>query len=68
LSVEKRLLDLAASFADDVSRGTEASFRERVLASLELAPPRETPRTARGAGRQAGTPGREGATERADIP
>ncbi|MEV4344376.1 hypothetical protein AB0J83_07860 [Actinoplanes sp. NPDC049596] len=64
MSIEKRLLELAASFADEISRGDEERFKDRVMTSLELSPPLKSPRAAEGAGLHAGPRGEEEVAER----
>jgi len=65
LSIEKRLLRLADSFADEVSRADARRFRIRVQAALGLGEPAGTPQTVEGASAAAGPRGggREGEAE-----
>jgi hypothetical protein len=63
LSVEKRLLELAASFADEISRGDEERFKDSVMAYLGISSPPGNPRAAQGAGVSAGPRGGEEVTE-----
>lgn len=64
MSIEKRLLMLAESFAGEVSRDDKDRFKDRVLKSLGISESRGTPQTVEGASRKAGPSGgslREGA-------
>jgi hypothetical protein len=71
LSIEKRLLKLADSFADEVSRDDKERFKARVLESLEISESCGTPRTVEGVSRETGPTGgtlREGeATEQTGV-
>ena len=57
MSIEKRLLKLADSFADEVSRDDKERFKARVLKSLGISESRGTPQTVEGASRETGPSG-----------
>ena len=64
MSIEKRLLRLADSFADEVSRLDEERFKARVRAAFGLSGPGGTPQTVTGAGDSAGPHGGASVRER----